>query len=345
MKKTIIYSAIALLSVLCAGCAQEETVGKNEGAKRYFDGWVAVQKQKHPEYLWQQTALGSYILEWTDGTGASTGDPDDFPYIRYTQTTTDLEGNVASTTDALVSQKINNYHENYYYGPVISYRGSNNIYAGVEEIIGKMKVGGRVKAVVPGWLLTYKRYGSAEKYLEKTTGTNAIYDIRVKDVIGDVEKWEIDSLSRYIAGKTDMAPADSSKYGFYYKQLRAPSSDRNMPSDTTVYINYVGRLLNGLVFDTNVADTAKLYGIYSSSKSKNYKPSQINWSDDYTKITMSSDATSIIDGFGLAISRMKSHEKGRAIFWSGRGYTYKGSGDAIPAFSPLIFDIELVDKP
>lgn len=343
MKKAGIISAIALALSLGTGCAVDETAGKNEAAKRYFDSWVSVQKQKHPGYLWQQTELGSYILEWNEGTGIPAGKPEDNPYIRYTQTTTDLKGNFASTTDALVSQKVNVYNETYYYGPVISYRGQNNIYAGVEEILGKMKEGGSVKAVVPGWLLTFKRYGSAAEYVEKVTGTDAIYTIKVTDVIADIEKWEIDSLSRYISANTDMAPADSSAYGFYYKQLRAPSSTREMPSDTTVYINYVGRLLNGLVFDTNVADSAKVYGIYSSKKT--YKPSQINRSDDYKKITMGSDEGSIIDGFALAISKMKPFEKGRAIFWSGRGYTYKGSGDAIPAFSPLIFDIELVKKP
>lgn len=343
MKKKGIFSALALASVLCAGCAVDETVGKNESSKLYFDSWVTFQKQKHPEYLWQETALGSYILEWTEGTGASAGDPDDYPYVRYTQTTTDLDGNVASTTDALVSRKLNKYNKTYYYGPVISYRGQNNIYAGVEEILSDMKVGGRVKAVVPGWLLTYKRYSSASKYISNVTGTNAIYDITVTDIIDDIEKWEIDSLSRYIVANTDIAPEDSLKYGFYYRQLRAPSSDKAMPTDTTVYINYVGRLLNGLVFDTNVADSAKVYGLYSSSKT--YKASQINMSANYTDITMSSNNSSVIDGFALALSQMKPFEKGRAIFWSGRGYTYNGSGDAIPAFSPLIFDIELVEKP
>jgi len=343
MKRTVIYCAIVLSALMGTGCAVDETVGKNEASKLYFDSWVTVQKQKHPEYLWQQTSLGSYILEWTDGTGAQTGDPDDFPYIRYTQTTTDLEGNVASTTDELVSKKINKYNSTYYYGPVISYRGQNNIYAGVEEILEKMKVGGSVKAVVPGWLLTYNRYDKAQNYIDKVTGTNAIYDIKVTDIIEDIEEWEIDSLSRYITANTDMAPEDSVAYGFYYKQLRAPSSEDEMPSDTTVYINYVGRLLNGLVFDTNVADSAKVYGLYSSSKT--YEASQINMSSDYSDITMSSDETSIIDGFALALSKMKAFEKGRAIFWSGRGYTYNGSGDAIPAFSPLIFDIELVEKP
>ena len=42
---------------------------------------------------------------------------------------------------------------------------------------------------------------------------------------------------------------------------------------------------------------------------------------------------------------MKSHEKGVGIFYSVLGYGSSGSGNAIPGFSPLMFEIEVVDKP
>ena len=42
---------------------------------------------------------------------------------------------------------------------------------------------------------------------------------------------------------------------------------------------------------------------------------------------------------------MHPHEKGTAVFYSGLGYTYRGSGGSIPAYSPLHFDLEIVDKP
>ena len=42
---------------------------------------------------------------------------------------------------------------------------------------------------------------------------------------------------------------------------------------------------------------------------------------------------------------MKSHEKGVGIFYSALGYGSSGSGNAIPGFSPLMFEIEVVDKP
>ena len=42
---------------------------------------------------------------------------------------------------------------------------------------------------------------------------------------------------------------------------------------------------------------------------------------------------------------MHPHEKGTAVFYSGVGYGSSGSGSTIPAYAPLRFDIEIVDKP
>ena len=115
-------------------------------------------------------------------------------------------------------------------------------------------------------------------------------------------------------------------------------------ADTTIYINYTGRLLNGRVFDTTVADTAKMYGIYSSSKT--YSPISVQYNhDDYTGITITSNKTSVIDGFSYMLWRMGPFEEGTGIFLSKLGYASSGSGSAIPAYSPLRFDIEVVEKP
>ena len=76
---------------------------------------------------------------------------------------------------------------------------------------------------------------------------------------------------------------------------------------------------------------------------------QINWinEDDetYKDITMGSDSGSIIEGFALTLWQMKAMEKGVGIFYSPLGYNKAGSGDLIPGYAPLIFEIEIVAKP
>ena len=133
---------------------------------------------------------------------------------------------------------------------------------------------------------------------------------------------------------------DTVSTGFYYKQLREPD-DSIASNDTTLYVNYIGRLLNGQVFDTNIADTAKMYNIYSSAKT--YAPSEINWNEDPASVTL--EGSSVISGWAKALSMMNDHEKGVAMFYSSLGYSYSGSGNSIPPYAPLIFEIELVDNP
>ena len=343
MKKISIIIAALAAALLAASCAQDGSVGKNEAAERSLNAWVTRQKTLHPEYKWEQTPLGSWILEETAGTGAQTGDPDDFPYIRYDITTYDLKGNITSTTSEALSRKLNQYSSTKFYGPSITYRAGDNLYAGVEELVSRMKVGGSMKALIPGWLLTLKRYSSAEGYKDNITGTDAIYEFRIVDSISDIAAWEIDSLGRYISAETALDPVkDSLKYGFYYIRTGAPSTEETLPSDTTVYLNYTGRLLNGKVFDTTIADTAKVHGIYSASKT--YAPVLINMAAEYTDITMGSSKSSVKPGFSYAVSLMKPYEKGTAIFWSGLGYEGTGVSNSIPAWSPLIFELELTGK-
>ena len=140
-----------------------------------------------------------------------------------------------------------------------------------------------------------------------------------------------------------MTAADSVSRGFYYKQLQAPTDTTSFSGDTTIYINYVGKLLNGQVFDTNIARVAKDNYLYSTSST--YEPMLVNWNEDPSEITMGTDGNTVITGFAETIARMKSMEKGVGVFYSTLGYGYSGSGDNIPAYAPLIFEIELVAKP
>ena len=145
-----------------------------------------------------------------------------------------------------------------------------------------------------------------------------------------------------------MNKTDSTSYGFYYQQLKEPADTHSFKADTSIYINYTGRLLNGQVFDTTIADTAKVHNIYSSSNT--YSPVKITWGESYTDLTMtasgSSSSSSIISGFQKTLWEMRHpYEKGVGMFFSSYGYGSSGSGNTIPSFSPLVFEIEIVDKP
>ena len=355
MKKTYLYLSLAAL--VLAGCAKTPKVGVNDATKRYLDAWIQV---NHPDAV--RTTLGAYVLEDKPGTGVSASSGEAYPYVRVDYTIRSLSGTVQATTDEALSKQLGTYttnkSKNPYYGPVVWYRGNNNLVAGVEELISTMNVGGRRTVVMPGWLTGVEsstsaaiRYDTAEEYLAKVSGSDPlIYEMELTDVIPDIQKWQIDSIGRYVANQFGKTAADSTKYGLYYFRTGAPSSERTFPNDTTIYINYIGRRLDGSVFDTSIADTAKYYGIYSASRT--YGACKITWyaSDkDYTSITMtsseSSSGSTVVNGFSCGLDQMHPHEKGSVIFTSNWGYGVSGSGVAIPGYSPLRFDFEIVDKP
>lgn len=345
MKK--IFSAILYAAVIIAtaGCAKSVQPGPNDANKRFLEAWMKI---NHPEAT--QTELGVYMLEDEAGTGAVV-EKDGFAIVDYI--ITDIDGNITSYSDKMTAKQLGKYDTTAYYGSRVWNTAEGTIAAGVSDILVGTKIGGRKKAIIPNWLMTYRVYDNIEDYFnppvekkETTTATsyeNAIYDFTVRDFTKDIEGWEIGSIGRYLADNTNlgMSVADSVQYGFYYKQLAAPTDTTSFPKDTTIYINYTGKLLNGLVFDTTDERVAKDNGLYSASKT--YAPVSVKWAEEYQDIQLG--GSTVIPGFALTLWQMRSFEKGVGIFYSALGYMYSGSGESIPGYAPLIFEIEIVEKP
>lgn len=342
MKRLIIKAAYLVLALSAISCAKAVTEGPNEASKRYFDAWMEI---NHPEA--KPVGIGIYVLEEEEGNGAEVKE-DNYVYARYT--ITDLEGNITSYTDAETAKQLGEYAPSTYYGPKVITTFEKTIQAGLGEAVLGMKVGGRKKIIIPSWLMTYNSYESADEYLENSSnGSSCIYDITITDVTSDIAKYEIQEIGRYFSENHDIfgsfSPADSLKghYGCYYKQLKVPVDTTSFPSDTSIYINYTGRLLNGQVFDTTDEKIAKDNNIYSASRT--YAPTKINWGEKYEDLTMGTSSSSMISGFAITLWQMRAFEKGIGVFYSPLGYSYNGSGSTIPAYSPLVFEIEIVEEP
>ena len=337
MKFKYLILAASLLALI--SCAKEKTAGKNDDAKRYFDAWIS---QNYPTAT--RTPLGAYIISETPGTGILL---EDSLFVRLNYTCSTLNGTVETTTDVKTAKKCGLYDITNYYGPLVVYRGENqeSLAAGVEEALSTMRIGGRKTVIIPGWLTEVKRYDTPEKYVENCSGTDYIYKFELVDCFNDVDRWERDSLLKYMALHYPSAQEDAEHTGFFYVQTKA-GEDKEFGKDTTIYINYTGRLLNNRAFDTTIADTAKVWGLYSSSKT--YKQTKINWfgsDEDYTSITMGDSESSTITGFAYALSLMHPGESGICFFTSKYGYSASGSGSTIPAYSPLCFELETTEAP
>lgn len=323
--------------IVAAGCAKEAVSGPNDANKRFMDAWMYV---NYPDI--QPSGLGIYVLEEQEGEGDEVIKEGNYAIVDYT--VTDLQGNISSYTADTTAKKLGKYKSTNYYGPKVWLTMDATIQAGLQEAVVGMKRGGYKKVVIPSWLMTYSTYGTKQEYLDQETSySNTIYEFTVKDFTDSIDVWQKDSIERYIVknyGSLDAFSNDTT--GFYYRQLEPPVSDKAFSADTTIYINYTGKLLNGLVFDTNIERVAKDNNLYDPSKT--YEPTSIKWGEKHGDITMGS-SSSVISGFSLTLWQMKPMEKGIGIFYSPLGYGYSGSEPAIPPYAPLIFEIEIVEKP
>ena len=354
MKKALSTALYIAATLLLAGCAKTVTPGPNEANKRYFDAWMQI---NHPGI--EPTGLGIYVIDEQEGNGA---DVTDNGYALVDYKISSLEGNISSYTDEKTAKQLGDYSITNYYGPKFLTTYKTTIQAGVGDALYGMKVGGYRKIIVPSWLMTAKEFASAQEYLDyydeddSPSYTSTIYELTVRDFTEDINKWQIDSIVRFFGNDkvtiggtpadqifAGMAEADSVKTGFFYKQLAAPQDTTSFKKDTVLYINYTGKLLNGLVFDTNIERVAKDNNLYSSSKT--YEPMQINWAEKYEDLTMTSSKSDMIPGFAMTLWQMRAMEKGVGVFYSNYGYGVSGSGSSIPGYAPLIFEIELVAKP
>ena len=338
MKKIFKAAAYLIIAAGAAACARTMEQGPNVEGKMYLDAWMQL---NHPTV--KPSGLGIYVLEEESGTGAAVKEGG-FVYADYV--ITDLEGNISSYTGKETAKQLGQYDTTHYYGPKVITTIDNTIQAGLADAIVGMKVGGRKKVIIPSWLMTYSKYDTPEDYLNKETSySNTIYDITIKDFTDSINKYEISLIEKYMKANpaifNDKVVNDTT--GFYYQPVEKGTSTEAFPNDTTIYIYYTGKLLNGLIFATTYEKVAKDNGLYSSSRS--YGPVKVKWGEKPEDITLGSDASSIIRGFALTLWHMHAFEKGIGVFYSPLGYSYSGSGSTIPSYSPLVFEIDIVAEP
>lgn len=345
--KTAAYFAVILIA---AGCAKNVHEGTNEASRRYLEAWMSV---NYPgvtaKWNGQTDRDGIYIVDSLDGTGLEVK-KDGYAIVSYTAT--DLDGNITSYTSEETARQLMAYSRSTYYGPQVWLMKDETIQAGLQNALVGRKTGAEIKVVIPLWLMTYSSYATTKEYLaKKSEYSNTIYTIKVEDFASDISQWELGRMKEFMDanyGGTDTFEEDTT--GFYYKRLsQKTGKETEFKSDTTIYINYTGKLLNGLVFDTTIERVAKENGLYSPSKE--YEPVSVTWGEKASDITMGAEGSSVVSGFALTLWNMRNlgvegkMDKGVGVFYSNLGYGYSGSGASIPGYAPLVFEIEIVPEP
>ena len=316
MRIKLKYILLSAAVLTLASCAEEKVETEKELQEKILDAYIQANCPSA-----QKLTSGLTILDLNPGDSKKPGTNDGI-YIHYN--TYDLSGTCQSTTDSVKARMLGTYDPGIYYGPWLTSSGQNS-----------------------------------SNYVNKgqQSSVNILYEIKAGIVIDDVEKYQIDSLEKYIA-KHFSPKIDSTAYGYYFRNFTHPSgipAADTVVSGTEVNVWYVGRLLDGYVFDTNIADTARKYRIYDSSNE--YEPLSVTMRGTFGEMTTygssatSSDNTigvggesSLIFGFVRAVKSMTYADQATALFMSGLGYGSNGnmsSGKGVPEYAMLRFDLWL----
>lgn len=226
----------------------------------------------------------------------------------------------------------------YYEFPLMKpeFRGS------FEEALGTMAVGDSASFLISvdsmykgkemppfikkGTLLTY------EAKLEKITAKEEAEKERQKKMeeqkimMETMKNEEAKTLAKYIEdNKITVKPTESGLYFIEKVKGKGPHPKQG----DVVKVTYTGRLLNGKVFETNSEAEAKKANIFEEGRP--YQPA------DFTIGQM-------VPGMDEALTMMSPGGKATIIIPSALAYGERGGGP-IPPYSPLVFDLEIVNSP
>lgn len=322
--KALFYILAAVTAALAVSCAEEKSESPESVQERIIKAYV---EKYYPDAV--RSSSGLYTLEKSEGTGRT---PLDTSYVLVEYTISYLDGSYSSYTYDSIAKQLGAYTHSGYYDPRIwSLRNSTQ---GIVELLTGMKEGGSLKAIIPATLL------DQESGLEITQGdgSSLIYDIRLLQVIDNIDQYEISEIEDYIQ---EYYPGiqDSTEYGLYFSILKKGQTQDTLENEDYISLWYIGRYLNGTVFDTNIEDTARKYRIFNGDASS-YSSTSFQY---YTDMDDAVENNDFVQGFSKALWRMRSGDRGVVIFYSELGYGEDGRG-SIPGFVPLRFDIWIEEE-
>jgi FKBP-type peptidyl-prolyl cis-trans isomerase FkpA len=169
------------------------------------------------------------------------------------------------------------------------------------------------------------------KVIPKGKLSEQVFQGRVSDYFNTIKanmvKSEPGKMQKYAADKGLKLSKTAS--GLMYQITKEGSGPKIMPGDSAV-INYTGQLLTGKVFDSSNKEVAQ--------KNKIFNPMR-----PYAPIHIAIGAGAVIPGWEEGVQLLNKGAKATLVIPSKLAYGERGAPNVIPPFSPIVFDVELVD--
>ncbi|HTK18771.1 MAG TPA: FKBP-type peptidyl-prolyl cis-trans isomerase [Mucilaginibacter sp.] len=163
-------------------------------------------------------------------------------------------------------------------------------------------------------------------------GSWIVFNVKIDKVqsrqqaVDEMKSSEAVDRDKYIASHNlVLKPMPS---GLKYVITQSSLKPKPQPGDT-VLVNYTGRTTNDKVFDSSIQAEAQKAGL--NQPGRNYEP-----------LPVVVGAGSVIKGWDEGLLLLNEGSKAKLVIPSDLGYGAESPGDAIPPYSTLIFDVELV---
>lgn len=152
-----------------------------------------------------------------------------------------------------------------------------------------------------------------------------------KLLMAQVQKTIEEKAAYFVANK---AKAKTLPSGLKILITQKGTGGKPVPN-SEVGISYAGYFENASLFDSNMSDVAKLYGVYDENRDKamGYQPFPVIYSNE----------AGLIPGFKEGMLNMNYGDKVILYIPSHLAYGEAGAGSIIPPNANLIFELELVD--
>ena len=342
IKIAALLLSAAIIPVAVPSCAIDKDESTESRQRRVLEAYIYNYNKEHGTNL-QPTESGIYVLEHNQQPGGQIISGESYVYVHYE--TQQLDGTYTYTTNKETAQRLGTYSASKYYGPTLMRLGNGSLTEGVEEVLKMTTQGSYIDAIIPPWLSGSKYdsyYGTTQQETESIR-----YMMNIRRVISDITQYQLDTMRIYMNKNYNMQEKDTLYTGMYFKKLVDAGQD-TIVADTEVKYRYIGKLLDGYVFDTNIADSAKKFRIYDSSKS--YDAATITYKSTYDEMTSSSSdesSSGVIKGFAMALKEMSYGDVAIAVFYSDLGYGASGnmsSGAGVPAYQPIVFYIAIEEE-
>lgn len=349
MNKIFKYTpGFAALLLFFFSCAKSDEGYGDITLGESLDAWVQKYRPDMKDY---RVADGLYI-KIIDGGGTETYTPVDSNYVDITFTSRQLNGTCFMTTDPERARDEGTYSPRAHYVPLrvclgLYFESYYGISTAQYAALVQMKQGDSVE-IISGPRFAYGGLNVDSVYLgfegsgAYTHGEIFSVSMKLHEIFTQLETTMSYRLEEYAEKEMGIAEKDSIHYGIYLKKhpdKTFPNND-TIPGDSIVRINYIGRFLDGFVFDTNIESVAKEHRIYDATRT--YGPYNIGFT--YADTTMLGNRS--VDAFKYALRKMRVGEAATVATISKWAYgvngLYRLDNTIIPSDAPLVYDIEII---